>query len=264
MSLKSKTALMLAAMTLSGAALAQAKAPEPDITVTGNAGLYTDYRFRGFTQTDYGLSFQGGFDVAHKSGFYFGNWNSNVLQTLYTGASLEIDLYGGYKGSITEDLGFDVGAIYYYYPKSGTNGLTKINNTEVYFGLTYAEFSAKLYYATSDYFKAAALIGAPRSTKGTTYVDLAYNKDFSGILFGAHIGFLTVEENNQFTDVNGNPLSKSVADYKVSVGTDVGNGFILTGAIVGTSKKAYFATGQIGPLEDAGKTSLVVSLSKTF
>ena len=31
---------------------AQAK-PEPEFTFTGNAGLFSDYRFRGFTQTDY-------------------------------------------------------------------------------------------------------------------------------------------------------------------------------------------------------------------
>ncbi|MCE2647050.1 MAG: TorF family putative porin, partial [Betaproteobacteria bacterium] len=33
-------------------AQAQAKA-EPDFTVSGNAGLFSDYRFRGFSQTGY-------------------------------------------------------------------------------------------------------------------------------------------------------------------------------------------------------------------
>ncbi|MFN8823304.1 MAG: TorF family putative porin, partial [Betaproteobacteria bacterium] len=49
-------------------AQAQAKA-EPDFTVSGNAGLFSDYRFRGFSQTGYSFAFQGGFDIAHKSGF---------------------------------------------------------------------------------------------------------------------------------------------------------------------------------------------------
>ncbi|MGY8904787.1 MAG: TorF family putative porin [Burkholderiales bacterium] len=272
MSLKSTASLILAAMTLSGAALAQTAAlaaPAPDWTVTGNAGLYTDYRFRGFSQTDYGPAFQGGIDLAHKSGFYLGNWNSNVSSNLFNGASLEIDLYGGYKGAITDDLGFDVGLIYYYYPKSGqgstfnTVGTAKIDNTEVYFGLTYGPVYGKLYYAVNDYFDLAKAGGVPRSTKGTTYLDLGYSQEFSGIIVGAHLGYLTLEENRQFVDARGRVLSKSVTDYKVSVGTDVGNGYILTGAIVGTNKKEYFATGTPST-ENGGKTKLVVSLSKSF
>ena len=31
-------------------------------------------------------AFQGGFDFAHKSGFYLGNWNSNVSSSLFNGA----------------------------------------------------------------------------------------------------------------------------------------------------------------------------------
>src|SRR6476661_6152426 len=103
----------LSALYVLPSATFAADAPKTDWTITGNAGLYNDYRFRGFTQTAYRPAFQGGFDVAHSSGFYIGNWNSNVEQALYRGASLELDFYGGYKMSIG-DLGFDVGAYYYY------------------------------------------------------------------------------------------------------------------------------------------------------
>jgi uncharacterized protein (TIGR02001 family) len=284
MSLKTTTALILSALTMAGTALAQtaapapaapaaapAPAPTPDWTVTGNASINTDYRFRGFTQTSYGPAFQGGFDVAHKSGFYFGNWNSNITSNLFNGASLEIDLYTGYKGNITDDLTFDVGGLYYYYPQSGkgsnfnTVGNAKIDNTELYFGLGYGAFSGKVYYSINDYFDVAKLSAVRNSTKGTTYLDLGYSQEFGGIIFGAHLGFLTLQNNNQFTDVRGRPLSKSVTDYKISVGKDVYNGFILTGAIVGTSKKEYFGTGQAtNGLEAAGKTRIVVSLGKTF
>ncbi len=109
--MKLKTTLIASVLAFSGAAMAQTKAPEPDYTVSGNMSLNSDYRFRGFTQTDYGPALQGGFDFAHKSGFYLGNWNSNVLSPLFTGASLEMDFYGGYKGSFG-DVGYDVGAIY--------------------------------------------------------------------------------------------------------------------------------------------------------
>src|SRR5215813_12280893 len=95
-----KLLLAVAAFSAIGAfplAATAADAPKPEWTITGNAGLFSDYRFRGFTQTAYRPAFQGGFDVGHSSGFYFGNWNSNVEQALYRGASLEMDLYGGYK-----------------------------------------------------------------------------------------------------------------------------------------------------------------------
>jgi len=58
-------------------------------------------------------------------------------------------------------------------------------------------------------------------------------------------------------------LSHSVGDYKLSAGMDVGNGFIGTVAVYGTTKKGYFAT-DLGAEKSAGKTSLVVSLGKTF
>jgi len=265
-------------------ALAQTAAPAapaatPTWTVTGNATLISDYRFRGFTQTNYGPAFQGGFDVAHASGFYLGNWNSNVAQALYNGASLETDLYGGFKGEITTGLGYDIGVLHYLYAKSGKDAPLagkKIDNTEIYGGLSYGPFSGKLFYATGDYFKAASLAGAPKKTDGTTYLDLSYSQEFSGVTLGAHYGLLTLKNNKQL-DSQGQPLlyqapasnspklglPSSVGDYKLSAGMDVGNGFIGTVAVYGTTKKGYFAT-DLGAEKSAGKTSLVVSLGKTF
>jgi uncharacterized protein (TIGR02001 family) len=247
-----------------------AKEPEPDWTVTGNATLISDYRFRGFTQTNYGPAFQGGFDVAHKSGFYLGNWNSNVAQALYNGASLETDLYGGYKGELMKDLGYDVGVIHYMYAKSGKDKVyspgTKVDNTEVYGGLTYGPFSGKLFYVTGDYFKTAALAGKPYKTDKSTYLDLSYSQEFSGITLGAHYGLLTLRNAKFYTtagDAGPTPLSKTVGDYKLSAGMDVGGGYIGTIAVYGTTKKGYFAT-DLDAAKSAGKTSLVVSLGKTF
>jgi len=256
---------------------ATAAAPTPDWTVTGNATLISDYRFRGFTQTNYGPAFQGGFDVAHKSGLYLGNWNSNVAQALYAGASLESDFYGGLKGELMKDLGYDVGVLHYMYARSGKgaafSSLPKIDNTEVYGGLTYGPFSGKLFYATGDYFKTAALVAAPAKTDGTTYLDLSYSQEFSGITLGAHYGLLTLKNNRQIvngvskinlaTDAGGTALPKTVGDYKVSAGMDVGGGYIGTLAVYGTTKKGYFAT-DLFAAESAGKTSLVLSLGKTF
>ena len=265
-------------MMLAGAAQAQTAAPAapaPEWTVAGNVSLNSDYRFRGFTQTNYGAALQGGIDITHSSGFYVGNWNSNVAQDLYNGASLEMDFYGGFKGEVAPGLGYDVGAIYYYYPQTGVGRAeldivtTKINNQELYLGLSYGPLSAKLFYATGDYFKTAALAtdlyGATNSTKGTTYLDLNYTQEVNGLILGAHYGLLSLKNNNQtnLTMVGGEALPKSVGDYKLSIGKDIGAGYILTGAYIGTTKKNFFGT-DIAAHTAAGKSSVVVTVAKTF
>ncbi len=276
--MKKILAVSASLMMMAGAAQAQtaapaAAAPTPDWTVAGNASLNSDYRFRGFTQTNYGAALQGGIDITHSSGFYVGNWNSNVAQDLYNGASLEMDFYGGFKGEVAPGLGYDVGAIYYYYPQTGVDRAgayanKKINNQELYLGLSYGPVSAKLFYATGDYFKTAYMVGADKSTKGSTYLDLSYTQDIDGIILGAHYGLLTLKNNNQArivmsTDEGGAVVPKSVGDYKLSIGKDVGSGYILTGAFVGTTKKGFFAT-DLSTAKAAGKSSVVVSVAKTF
>jgi len=84
------------AASLLVAAVSPAFAADP-APFTGNITLASDYKFRGFTQTRYQPTLQGGFDYASKSGFYVGNWNSNVEQSLYNGASLEMMSMGDTK-----------------------------------------------------------------------------------------------------------------------------------------------------------------------
>jgi len=59
--------LGLASAGLSASALA-AEAASPH-TLTANVGLYSQYVFRGLTQTNEDPAIQGGFDYAHSSGF---------------------------------------------------------------------------------------------------------------------------------------------------------------------------------------------------
>ena len=247
-------------------ASAAAAAPTPDWTLTGNAGLFSDYRFRGFSQTGYRPAFQGGFDVAHSSGFYAGNWNSNVESGLYNGASLEMDFYGGYKMAFG-DYGIDLGGIYYYYPNSGSGGTTKIKNGELYIGASYKMFSAKYYYATTKYFSLGQPPTSPVSidTKGSGYLDLTGAFDLgSGWGMQAHYGRQNVRNGRAlfaagqiFSDSN------SVNDYKLGVSKDL-SGWLVSAALIGTSKNDYFRTARSGFTEGAGRTRAVVSVSKTF
>ena len=122
-----------------------------DWTITGNAGVFSDYRFRGISQTNKKPAFQGGFDIGHASGFYVGNWNSNVDSALYNGANLEMDFYGGYKMP-AGPVALDFGALYYYYPGSGAGGTFKIDNTELYISGGFGPVSMKYSHAISDFF----------------------------------------------------------------------------------------------------------------
>src|ERR1051325_8201182 len=53
-------------------------APAAPPALTGNFGLFSQYIFRGLTQTNKEPAIQGGFDYAHASGFYLGTWASNI------------------------------------------------------------------------------------------------------------------------------------------------------------------------------------------
>ncbi len=104
------------------AAHSQSAAPAPDFTLAYNIGGTTDYRFRGISQSSFKPAVQGGIDFSHKSGAYAGVWASNVNWIKdYIGAtdgSLEVDFFGGYKGELAKDLGFDLGVIAYVYPSN--------------------------------------------------------------------------------------------------------------------------------------------------
>ena len=85
------------------------------VTVTGNATVVSDYRFRGISQTDKNFAVQGSLTLSHASGFYASVWGSTIDEYVAAGSDQEIDLIAGYKksfGAVT----VDVGALYYYYP----------------------------------------------------------------------------------------------------------------------------------------------------
>ena len=131
----------------------EAKGPH---TLTANVGLFSEYRFRGIAQTAFRPALQGGFDYAHESGFYVGNWNSNVDPSAgYPDGNLEMDFYGGFKPTFG-DFGLDIGGIIYYYPGSSVNGGKNngetVTNKELYLGASWKFLSAKVFYSVDDYF----------------------------------------------------------------------------------------------------------------
>lgn len=255
---------------------AQAQAPAPDTsphTVTGNVGLVSDYRFRGISQSWRRPAVQGGFDYAHASGFYLGNWNSSVSSNSYNnGASLEVDLYGGYRFEPVKDITADVGVLTYLYPGSSLNSApavptgNKYDNTELYVGVTRGPFNAKLSYAVTDYFGLngttagyAYFSSLPSrgSSHGTTYLDLNYNADLGDkMTLGLHLGHTAVHRYSEL----------SYTDYKVSLAKEW-SGLSFSAAVVGTNADGnFYQAGNSAGLDPKrlGKSGVVLAIAKTF
>ncbi|MFZ4502296.1 MAG: TorF family putative porin [Burkholderiaceae bacterium] len=247
---KTLVALSLAAMTLP--ALAQdKKAPEPDYTITGNFGLFSDYKFRGISQTNNKPAAQGGFDFAHKSGIYVGTWTSNVSQWTAAGASQEIDLYGGLKGNFSE-FGYDVGYIAYQYPGNTAN--PKNNTREVYIGVTYGSLSYKISRSQSNWFGIAA------NSDGSIYHDLKISYPLSEkVTINFHAGMQKIE--NDTADYK---------DYSLGLGYDLGNGYSLGLAYISTSfdnntrRDAWAGSATNTANAKLYESKAVASITKTF
>lgn len=264
-----QTKLALAAvLALSAMPSLAADAPKSDWTISGNAGLYSDYRFRGISQTNKKPAFQGGFDIGHASGFYVGNWNSNVDSVFYGGANVEMDFYGGYKGSLG-DLGYDVGGLYYYYPGSDALvGSPKIKNTEIYFGLSYGPISGKLYYPVSDFFSAEKLVsffgGTPENAAGSYYLDVSGGLDLGGG-FGVtgHIGYQKLKGSARLVEIGGTELVDNYIDWKLGVTYTFSSGFVAGLSYIDTNRDFTGGTAALSNRK-ISSSAAVLSLSKTF
>jgi uncharacterized protein (TIGR02001 family) len=254
---RSVTRSIAAAAIALGATTSFAQTALPyDTSMTANAGLFTDYRFRGISQTNRKPAFQGGFDFAHKSGFYLGNWNSNVDAAMYTGANLEMDFYGGFKGAF-DAFSYDVGALYYYYPGSGVGGTTKIDNAEFYVAGGWGPFSLKYSYAFTDFFSAT-------DSKGAYYIDgtVTYplTKEFSLI---GHIGYQGGLKNGaRLTEIDGSGPHSSITDWKLGATYDL-SGWILGASYIGTDRKLTAGVAAAETRNISGDT-LLLSVSKSF
>lgn len=265
-----KTKLAMAALLAVSslpALAADAPAPAPDWTFTGNAGLFTDYRFRGISQTNKKPAFQGGFDLAHSSGFYVGNWNSNVDSLFYGGANIEMDFYGGFKGAVG-DVGYDVGVLHYYYPGSSDLGAPKIKNTEIYVGASFGPVSAKLSYPISDFFSAEDLVafagGTPEDAAGSYYLDFSGAYDLgNGWGLVGHVGYQKLKGSARLVEIGGSTLVDNYVDWKLGATYTLSNGFVLGLAYIDTNRDFTGGTAALSSRKISSSTA-VLSLSKTF
>jgi len=254
-------AIAMAACALSLAARAQdKKEPEPDWKFAGNMTLASEYLYRGIAQTNNKPAIQGGFDLTHSSGFYVGNWNSNIswLSDGNPGLSapIEMDFYGGYKIALPGDVTLDPGVLYYYYPKKGVSLPVNPSTLEFYLGASWGPGTFKYSYATSE------LFGLPGS-KGSQYFDLSATFNVpGGVAIIPHIGHQLVSTDGATPACGDGTKDFSYTDYNVKATYDI-SGWTLGAMVSGTNSKKACYTGLVGGT-DLGATRFVVSVAKSF
>lgn len=118
--------VLAATILASGLAASPALAQEEEeaaspVTVTGNVTLVSDYRFRGVSLSGGDPAIQGAVTATHDSGFYVGVWASSIddFGTDFYG-DVEVDVFGGWSGYVSEGIGLDVGLLYYAYPSNAS------------------------------------------------------------------------------------------------------------------------------------------------
>mgnify|MGYP000647393829 CR=1 FL=1 len=242
--------------TLIAAAIASlaplAHAAEPESTLAFNAGVVSDYRYRGISQSRLQPALQGGVDYTDKSGFYVGAWGSTIKWIKDAGATagpVELDLYGGYKGA-AGDLAYDVGFLRYEYvgnKLSAVSGAVNANTNEVYGAVTYGLFTAKYSHAISDLFGNA-------NSKNSSYLDLSANFDLGdGHTLTPHVGRQIIKNAPTYT----------YTDYSLTLGKDLGNGLAASLMLVDTNNDNYITSAATGS-KNLGKSGVVVGLKYTF
>ena len=300
-----KTAISAAAVALltglsSISAFAEEAAAEaPEVSpITANVTVASSYIYRGITQSNNKPAIQGGFDYAHESGFYVGNWNSSIswISDSYnavgtpaksapsTTAPIEMDFYAGFKKEfIGEGFASDFGVLQYYYPTSGLGGIqsqtitnanplsrqvagVSPNTTELYAAQNFTAGPATGFFKFS--YAVTNLFGIQNS-KGSFYPDLTANYDtgFYGLTVNAHVGYQYVPNNIVNTVVGtAGTYNWSYADWKLGLTKDFGGGLSGTAYYTGTSAQKVgsnyiYATPNNG---NQGRGNAVVALTKTF
>jgi len=281
------TTAVLGALAAPSFVFAADAAPAPDLTVAYNIGLYSQYIFRGMTQTGGKPALQGGVDLTHSSGFYLGAWASNIswLRDPYgegaTNSStayykkdghLELDIYGGYRYTFANGIGIDVGALRYQYEGKRMPGTVDANTTEVYGAISYGWLQAKISDVITEsawgWGKSKGADPTYNSASGTYYAELNATIPVSDLI-GAKDGFtsgitgIAHIARQEFNGKSNEPASYT--DYKLGLQKSFSEG-----ALNGVNVGGYwtYANGRNGAWtydrENIGDSTGTVFVSKVF
>jgi uncharacterized protein (TIGR02001 family) len=251
----------LVARAQSTAPVAPGPGPEPAPpaqtsvhSFSGKVALFSEYEFRGISQTAEKPALQLTLDYAHASGFYAGTFLTNIkwledtaeANGFSTDAKIEWDIYGGYRHEIAPDTTIDVGFLRYEYPSSGAFD-PKPNTNEVYAGITWKWLNVKYSYSLDDTFGVPDSRGSDFLEANVAYAIPAMEK----LTLVGHVGHQRYENNGG--------LSYTV--WKAGATYDFGGGFSAGAYFKGTNADAaaYTVKGR-----DWSKDRLVAFVSYSF
>lgn len=233
----------------------------PESSLVPKISLYSEYEYRGISQTSEKPAVQFNLDYSHPSGFYLGAFASNIkwlkdykdLKLVSDSAAVEIDLFGGYKFEVAKDVTVDLGFLHYEYPSAkGLPGLPKPNTNELYVGAAYGPVSAKYSYSTGDTFGVGG-------SKGSTYIELNFAQE---IMPKVTLNGTVAKQKYKgvFQGFN-NDSELTYTVYKIGATYDFGDGWNAGGYFKDTNAKEanYTVKGK-----DWSKGRLVAFISKSF
>jgi uncharacterized protein (TIGR02001 family) len=253
--------LAIAALTLWSAAQAQAQSADAAAApaISGNFALTSNYISRGFTQSWGQPALQGGFDYAAPSGWFVGTWASSLSGTEFRGASMELDVYGGYSATVGSTT-LVAGVYTYLYPGS-SSPLTEGRSykyTEIKLGASRGIFSANAFVTVSkDYF------GSFTDGQGSLWLDLNANPDLgNGYTLLTHVGVGRIAKHTEANWV----------DYKLGLSKAFTGNWTLTAAYTYAQDKDRFWTGSNFKTDVSGATldkrlgapAFALTIGKTF
>lgn len=199
-----KLTTLAAVVAMAASSAVFAEAPKSDFEFSANVSMATDYRFRGWSQTDTSPAIQGGFDMSHSSGFYAGVWGSNVDFA----KSMELDYYVGFATDVSEDVAIDVGYLYYDYP--GTPDVDDYQ--EIYGSVSFSDITLGLNYSDDYYFETGKFF--------YLYADYSISlpEDFS---LSFHLGHNDFDRSSSNADAGENVFlgnnADSYLDYSIGI-----------------------------------------------
>jgi len=228
-------------------------APEaaPASSVSFNAALTSDYRYRGISQTRLKPALQGGVDYVHADGWYAGAWASTIKWVEDAGGDgeVEIDVYGGKRGELRPGLTYDVGVLRYFYPDNGMGrlpGWVNAHTTEVYAQLGYGPAYVKYSHATTNLFGFV-------DSENSGYLDIGANVDVgSGFTLNLHAGR---------QEVKNNPAS-DYTDWKIGVTRSFALATVAVAYIGTDASKTAYANPHNGKF--TGRDALQLTISRSF
>ncbi len=248
--------------------------PTPDVSLTGNAAVVSDYMFRGLTQTWGRPAIQGGGDLTMKNGFAAGFWASSISHRSYPGGAMELDLYASYGANFSPDWSWRVGLYGYVYPGGGLDKARpalpsrSFDTLEANAALTWKWLTLKYNRSIGDYFAVDTEQGYDGDSHGTQYIQLdasvPLGDAWSLALHAAHTSY----PNRLAIPLANGARSPDYIDFGVTLKWQFARHWSASGGVTHADNGAFYghAASFLDPNDtrDVGGTRGFVMLQATF